>query len=77
MQDEKVLLLMVGCRGTGLLYICDLCYATQDSAKTDLGTFKICRILEETKQIADHFNPNTLAQAQLSAVAKVSKLTQC
>ncbi|KAK2555158.1 hypothetical protein P5673_023133 [Acropora cervicornis] len=42
-----------------------------DSAKNDPGPFKICRTLEETKQIADlHFNPNKLTQAQFSVVAK-------
>ena len=63
-------------QGGGSRYICDLCYATQDSAKTDPVTFKIRRTLEETKQIADllHFDPNKLTQAQLSAVLK---LTQC
>ena len=67
---------MVDCRRLDpdlfILFICDLCYATKDSAKSDLGTFKTCRTLEETKQIADllHCNPNKLTQSQLSAVAK-------
>ena len=72
MEDEKRTRADGGLQGGGSRYICDLCYAMQDSAKTDFGTFKICRTLEETKQIADlpHFNPNKLTQAQLSAVSK-------
>ncbi|RMX37263.1 hypothetical protein pdam_00025864, partial [Pocillopora damicornis] len=68
MEDENGQALM----GAGSRFMCDLCYATQDSAKSDLGTFKTCRTLEETKQIAAllHFNPNKLTQSQLSAVAK-------
>lgn len=47
-------------------------YATQQTAKSDIGTFVISRKLEETKQIADllHFNPDKLNPSQLSAVAK-------
>lgn len=72
MEDEKRAHADGGLQGTGSRFMCDLCYATQDSAKSDLGTFKTCRTLEETKQIADllHCNPNKLTQSQLSAVAK-------
>ena len=72
MEDEKRARADGGLQGAGSRFMCDLCYATQDSAKSDLGTFKTCRTLEETKQIADllHFNPNKLTQSQLSAVAK-------
>ena len=71
---KNKLVLTVGCRGQ-YQDTCDLCYAKQESAKSELGKFKICRTLEERKQIADllHFNPNKLTQAQLSAVAKKVK----
>ena len=72
MEDEKRTRADGGLQWAGSRYICDLCYATQESAKSDLGTFETCRTLEETKQIADllHFNPDKLTQTQLSAVAK-------
>ena len=72
MEDEKRASADGGLQGAGSRFMCDLCYATQDSAKSDLGTFKTCRTLEETKQIAAllHCNPNKLTQSQLSAVAK-------
>lgn len=52
-------------------YLCDLCYATEETAKVDLGTFKICHTLEDNEQIAGllHFNPNKLTRSQLSALA--------
>lgn len=50
MEDEKHTCADGGLQGALSRYICDLCYATQDSAKTDRGTFKICCTLEETKQ---------------------------
>jgi len=72
MEDEKWACADGGLQGAGSRFMFDLCHATQDSAKSDLGTFKTCRTLEETKQIADllHFNPNKLTQSQLSAVIK-------
>jgi len=57
-------------------YLCDLCYATEETAKVDLGTFKICHTLDDTKQIAGllHFNPNKLTRSQLSALANRVKI---
>lgn len=77
MEDEKRARADGGLQGAESRFMCDLCYATQDSAKSDLGTFKTRHTLEETKQIADllHFNPNKLTQSQLSAVAKGVKNT--
>ncbi|CAH3029727.1 unnamed protein product [Porites evermanni] len=76
MVDEKRTRADGGLQGAGSSYLCDLCYATQKTAKSDIGTFVISRKLEETKQIADllHFNPDKLNPSQLSAVAKGHKV---
>ena len=60
MVDEKRTRADGGLQGAGSSYLCDLCYATQKTAKSDIGTFVISRKLEKTKQIADllHFNYN-------------------
>lgn len=70
-EDEKRARLKVVSR-----YLCDLCYATEETAKVDLGTFKICHTLEDTKQIAGllQFNPNKLTRSQLSALANRVKI---
>ena len=72
MEDEKRTRADGGLQGAGSSYLCDLCYATQKTAKSDIGTFSISRKLEETKKIADllHFNPDKLNPSQLSAVTK-------
>ena len=41
MEDEKRAHADGGLQGAGSRFICNLCYATQDSAKRDLGTSKI------------------------------------
>lgn len=72
MVDEKRTRADGGLQGAGSKYICDLCYATEETAKSQLGTFIICRTLDETKAIADllHFNHDKLNQKQLTALAK-------
>ena len=53
MVDEKRSRADGGLQGSGSLYMCDLCKATHETAKTKLGTFRICRNLQETKEIAE------------------------
>ena len=49
MVDEKRSRADGGLQGSGSLYMCDLCKATHETAKTELGTFLICRRLQETR----------------------------
>ena len=72
MEDEKRARSDGGLQSAGSRFPCDFCYASQETAKSDLGTFQICRTLKETKQIADllHCNPDKLTHTQLSALAK-------
>lgn len=72
MEDKKRTQADGGLQGAGSSYLRDLCYATQKTAKSVIGTFSISRKLEETKKIADllHFNPDKLNPSQLCAVTK-------
>ena len=72
MVDEKRTRADGGLQGAGSKYICDVCYATEEREKSQLGSFVICRTLDETKAIADllHFNHDKLNQTQLTALAK-------
>ena len=48
MEDEKRARSDGGLQGRSR-FLCDLCYATQETAKSELDTFKICCTLEETR----------------------------
>ena len=72
MVDEKRNRADGGLQGSGSLYMCDLCKATHETAKTELGTFRIYRNLQETKEIAEllRTNPEKLSDAHLKQIAQ-------
>ena len=52
--------------------MCDFHKATHEKAKTELGTFWICRNLQETKEIAELLltNPEKLSDTHLKRIAQ-------
>ena len=52
--------------------MCDFHKATHKKAKTELGTFRICRNLQETKEIAEllHTGPEKLSDTHLKQIAQ-------
>ena len=52
--------------------MCDFHKATHEKAKTELGTSRICRNLQETKEIAEllHTNPEKLSDTHLKQIAR-------
>ena len=52
--------------------MCDFHKETHEKAKTELGTFRICRNLQETKEIAEllHTNPEKLSDTHLKQIAR-------
>ena len=52
--------------------MCDFHKATHEKAKTELGTFRICRNLQETKEIAEllRTNPEKLSDTHLKQIAR-------
>ena len=52
--------------------MCDFHKATHEKAKTELGTFRICRNLQETKEIAEllHTNPEKLSDTHLKQIGR-------
>lgn len=52
-----------GLAGSGSRFICTLCKATKDSAKSELGSFCVCRTYEENAKIAEYIrtNPDNLS----------------
>ena len=52
--------------------MCDFHKATHEKAKTELGTFRICRNLQETKEIAEllHTDPEKLSDTHLKQIAR-------
>ena len=57
--------------GGGSRYLCTLCTATREEAKSALGTFSITRTFSETKSIAEYIkvNPDKLSQTQLDKLS--------
>ena len=52
--------------------MCDFRQASHDKAKTELGTFLICRNLQQTKEIAELLRTNTekLSDRHLKQIAQ-------
>ena len=61
-----------GLQGSVSLHMCDFHKATHEKAKTELGTFWICRNLQETKEIAELLltNPEKLSDTHLKWIAQ-------
>ena len=61
-----------GLQGSVSLHMCDFRKATHEKAKTELGTFRICRNLQETKEIAELLctNPEKLSDTHLKQIAQ-------
>ena len=61
-----------GLQGSVSLHICDFHKATHKKAETELGTFRICRNLQETKEIAEllHTGPEKLSDTHLKQIAQ-------
>ncbi|XP_033635628.1 V(D)J recombination-activating protein 1-like [Asterias rubens] len=72
MIDEKLDRADGGLQGSGSRYICTLCHATKEMAKSELGSFCISRSYEETKATAQYLqvNPDNVSAAELSEVAR-------
>ncbi|XP_063954560.1 V(D)J recombination-activating protein 1-like [Lytechinus pictus] len=71
MIDEKLDRSDGGLQGSGSKFLCTLCHATRDTAKSALGTFLIDRTFQETMDIGKYIevNPDKLSQAELVSVA--------
>ena len=65
-----------GLQGSVSLHMCDFHKATHEKAKTELGTFRICRDLQETKEIAElwHTNPEKLSDKRLKQIAQEGEI---
>ena len=61
-----------GLQGSVSLHMCDVRKATHEKAKIELGTFRICRNLQETKEIAEflHTNPEKLSDTHPKQIAQ-------
>nr|XP_054755451.1 V(D)J recombination-activating protein 1-like [Lytechinus pictus] len=72
MIDEKLDRSQGGLQGSGSKFLCTLCHATRETARSHVGTFKITRTLEENVDIASYVqtNPDDLSQSDLASVAK-------
>ena len=72
MVDEKRSRADGGLHVSGSSYICDLCKATHETAETELGTFRICRNLQETNEIVKLLRANSekLSDAHLKQIAQ-------
>ncbi|XP_030841070.1 V(D)J recombination-activating protein 1-like [Strongylocentrotus purpuratus] len=72
MIDEKLDRADGGLQGSGSEYLCTLCHATRDTAKTELGTFRIEKTYQETADIGRYMkvNPDKLSQAELADISK-------
>ena len=71
MIDEKFDRSESGLAGSGSKYLCTLCSATRDEAKSKLGSFQITRTYKQTQQIADYIriNPDQLSQSQIDKIS--------
>ena len=72
MTDEKHDKSISGYQGSGSGYICVLCHATHATCKSNLGTFRIDRLHDETRNLAHYilFNPDKFSDKDLSKVAQ-------
>ncbi|XP_060589217.1 V(D)J recombination-activating protein 1-like [Ruditapes philippinarum] len=70
MIDEKFDRSESGLAGSGSSYICTLCEATRETAKSELGLFNVTRTYKQTKEIDDYIkiNPDNLSQAKLDQI---------
>ena len=61
-----------GLQSSFSLHVCDFRKATHEKAKTELGTFRICRNLQETKEIAEllRTKPEKLSDTHLEQIAQ-------
>ena len=77
MIDEKLDRAESGLQGSGSSFICTLCHATRDSARTNLGEFKIDRTYQGTYEMAEYIqkNPDKLSKNEMDAIAKGVKST--
>ena len=71
MIDEKFDRSESGLAGSGSKFLCTLCSATRDEAKTQLGSFQITRTYKQTQQISDYIriNPDHLSQTQIDKIS--------
>lgn len=72
MIDEKLDRAQGGLQGSGSRYLCTLCHATRDAARSNFGSFNITRSLEETKDTADYIltNPDSLIAHDIVDIAR-------
>ena len=54
MIDEKLDRSCGGLAGSGSAYLCTLCYATRETAQSQLGSFSISRTVADTSEIANY-----------------------
>ncbi|KAK3100740.1 hypothetical protein FSP39_024522 [Pinctada imbricata] len=71
MIDEKFDRAESGLAGSGSRFLCTLCTATREEAKSMLGTFKITRTYTDTQRIAEYIqcNPDKLSSNELDKVS--------
>ena len=73
MIDEKLDRADGGLQGSGSRYLCTLCHATGETAKSDIGTFHIDRSYQETAEIGNYMevNPDKLSSLELPEFCNV------
>ena len=71
MIDEKFDCSEPGLAGSGSRYMCSLCEATRETAKSELVSFNVTWTYKQTKRIADYskINPDNLSQAKLDQIS--------
>lgn len=72
MIDEKLDRSYGGLAGSGSSYLCTLCYATRETAQSQLGSFSISRTVADTTEIANYVkaNPDNLSKSALDKLSK-------
>jgi hypothetical protein len=72
MTDEKLDRSNSGLAGSGSAYLCNLCGAIRETAKSNLGSFNINRTLQETTEISNYIkvNPDNLSKSDLDKICK-------
>lgn len=75
MIDEKLDSADGGLQGSGSKFLCTLCHATRETAKSELGSFRITRTFEETDATANYMliNPDDPLQNGMEIIRSEGK----
>ncbi|XP_063971603.1 V(D)J recombination-activating protein 1-like [Lytechinus pictus] len=72
MIDEKLDRAESGLQASGSKFLCTLCTASRQTARENVGSFEICRTLEDMKDMANYVqvNPDKKSAAELNEIAE-------